>query len=131
MVHAVALPLPGSVPCMPVFPRQIAYDRLVPLSCVSLTGSGVSPGSLLQDGIVQRKIGHQSFQSGVFLLQLSQPLSLFYTYSAVLSTPAIIGLFGDADFSAGLTDCATLADQYFSLAELIDDLLWFELYSGQ
>jgi hypothetical protein len=35
-------------------------------------------------------------------------------------------LFGDSDFSAGFTNRTTPADQDFSLAELIDDLLWFE-----
>jgi len=111
---------------MPVVRIQIAFDILVPPPFVSLTGSGVSPGSLLEDGIIQRKISHQPLQPGIFLLQFPQPPGLFHPHATVLSAPAVVGLFGDTDLSAGFSNRTTLADQDFSLTKLVDDLLRFE-----
>ena len=66
-----------------------------------------------------------SFSSSLSRLACSTPMP---PYS--LRQP-VIGLFGDSDFSTGFTNSVTLADQDFSLAELVDDLLRFEYFSGQ
>ncbi len=131
MACVVALPFSDLAPCTPAVLRLILPDTPVPLSYVSSTGSGVSPSSLLQYGIVQRKVSHQPLQPAIFFLQFFQSPGLFHPHAAIPSAPAVIGLFGYPDLSAGFTDSSSLADQNFSFAQLVDDLLRFECSFGQ
>jgi len=67
------------------------------------------PPPRLQDLLLQRQLGHQPTQTTVLLLQLLHPACLFQLQTTVFLTPAIIGLFGDARFPAGLpTGCGWL-----------------------
>ena len=91
-----------------------------------MTGLKVSLGSLFKDGIIQRDISHQLLQLGVFLLQFLEPLGLLHPHATVLFTPAVIGLLGNTKLPANFTYRGVLAEQYFSLSQLVDDLFGFE-----
>lgn len=95
-----------------------------------MTGLGVSPGGFLQDSVIQRNVGYQSFKPVILLLQLLQPAGLFHPHAAVLFAPPVVSLFSDSQLSAGFTYRRSLAEQDLSLTKLVDDLLRLEYLPG-
>ena len=89
---------------MPVVPRQLMPGTQTLLLYASATGLEVSPGYLLQDSIIQRKIYHQLFQPGVFLLKFLETLCLLDPHPTIFLAPAIVGLLCDAYLLAGRAD---------------------------
>ncbi len=60
----------------------------------------------------------------------SQPLRLLYPQTAVLFTPAIVGLLGYTDLSAGFRDRDPLVDVDLGFPQLVQDLVTTtEIYS--
>src|ERR1039458_2710525 len=90
---------------------------------VAVQGLEVSLRHVLQDLLLQRQFGHQSPQTTVLLLQLLHPPCLFQLQSAVFLAPAIVGLFGDARFPAGLPHGLVVGYFDFDLPQDRDDLL--------
>jgi hypothetical protein len=72
--------------------------------------------------IVRWVTGHQLLKPGILFLQVLKLPSLFYSQTAVFSTPAIVSLLSDANLSAGFSDRDTLVDMDFSFSQLIDNL---------
>ena len=122
---------PDQLPYKPASPKHPASPVLQGLLCVFWTGLEVSLRNLFQDSVIQGKIGNQLPQPSVLFLQLFELLSLLYTHATILSPPAIVGLFGDADLSAGFTNGSPLDNQDPNLTKLVDDLLWSVYFSGQ
>ena len=81
---------------MPVVPKQLMSGTQTRLLYASSTGLEVSPGYLLQDSIIQRKISHQLFQPGVLLLKFLETLRLLDSHPTIFLAPAIVGLLCDA-----------------------------------
>ncbi len=77
---------------MPAARRRPASRELRPRPGVYGAGSEVWVGSLFQDRVVQRQIGHQLFEPGVLPLQLLEPLGLVRPKAAVLFAPAVVRL---------------------------------------
>src|SRR5271157_4347755 len=86
------------------------------------SGLEVSLRHLLQDLLLQRQLGHQSTQTTVLFLQLFQPSRLFQLQSAVLFSPAVVGLLGDPGFFAGLCEGFLVGHFDFDLPQDRDDL---------
>jgi hypothetical protein len=107
---------------MPASQKHRAYSVLESPLGVAATGLEVSPGSLLQDGVIQRQVGNQLLEAGIFFLELFKFPGLLYPHTAVFLTPSIIGLFGDADLTAGFAYAASLAEKNLSFPEFVDDL---------
>ena len=65
---------------------------------------GVSPGDLLQRGLLQLRVGQQTLQRGVLLLQVLQPFGVVGLEPAELVTPAVVRLLGDRQLAADVGD---------------------------
>ena len=92
-----------------------------PLSSV-WSGLEVSRCDVLKHGIVQCLIGHQTLESGIFLLQLFKPFVLIHFETALLLAPAIITLWRDSNLLAGLLDARSLGELHLYQAQICDDL---------
>ena len=57
-----------------------------------------------------------------FLLQLFKPVSLVYSNTTVLFAPAVVGAVANPNLLPDYGEGSSLAEQYFSLAEFINDL---------
>src|SRR5665811_1879118 len=90
---------------------------------VSSPGSEVSLGQLLQHGDVQGEVGYQLLQAQVLLLELFQTTELRGLHAPVEVLPAVVGLLGDSDLLADLTDGAAGGQVGFGVPEVPDDLL--------
>ena len=87
----VAAPRPRTLCALiPVVP--LAHGRL---PGVSLPGSEVSPGRLLQDRLIQDQIGDEFLESRVLLFQLLQPIGLVYPQTAEFLPPSVVSLVRD------------------------------------
>ena len=62
-------------------------------------GLEVSPCGFLQDQLIEGQIRHRLSQPVILLLKPLQFLQLIYAHSAILLTPAVIGLFNNSDLS--------------------------------
>src|SRR3546814_8638232 len=60
-------------------------------------GSEVSPGSLLQDQLVQRQVRYRTAKPLVLLLQVLHPSRLIGLQAAIFFAPPIVGLLADRD----------------------------------
>src|SRR5262249_40122694 len=85
-------------------------------------GLEVSPGSLLQNELVQRQIRDRLAQPAVLELKLLQALDLLDLQPAKLLTPAIVGHLAHTDLPDRLRHALALRDQNIHLAQLRDDL---------
>src|SRR3954449_12550238 len=85
-------------------------------------GLEVSPGSLLQNELVQGQVGDCPAQTTIFLLELLQALHLVGLEPTVLLTPPIIGDLAHADLADRVSDVLALRDQNVDLPQLRDDL---------
>ena len=56
--------------------------------------SEVSPGSFLQDQLVQRQVGYRPAQTGIFLLEVFHAAGLIHLQAAILLVPAIVRYLG-------------------------------------
>jgi hypothetical protein len=63
-----------------------------------------------------------AFQSSIFLFQTLQPLRLIHTQATVLLLPAILSLFGDAEFATGLDASHAFAQLILDGAQMANDL---------
>ena len=68
-------------------------------------------------------VGHNTFQSPVFLLQLLEATSLTHLHTTVLLAPPVVGLFVDAKLTNRLSDRLALTGPYLCLTKVSDDLL--------
>ena len=66
-------------------------------------GLEVSPCGFLQDQLIEGQIRHRLSQPVILLLKPLQFLQLIYAHSAILLTPAVIGLFNNSDLSSSQT----------------------------
>src|SRR5262245_10563367 len=82
----------------------------------------VSPGSLLQNELVQRQIRYGLAQPAVLKLKLLQALHLLDLQPAKLLTPAIVGNLAHTDLPDRLRHALALRDQNIHLPQLRDDL---------
>ena len=64
---------------------------LLPAS--SWTGSEVSRGDFLQDGIIQRLVSHELLEAAILTLEFLEALGLVGAKSPVVFSPTIVGLF--------------------------------------
>jgi hypothetical protein len=82
-----------------------------------------SPGLRLEHRLLEFTLGQKLLETGVFLLQLGQPICYFGLHVSVLLLPAVIGrlrhLNGASDIGKGLA----MGDQLFSCLEPAEDLL--------
>src|ERR1700756_965015 len=107
---------------------RISRDRnavaLAPAQCRhgDARGLEVSPGSLLQNELVQRQIRDRLAQPAVLELKLLQALDLLNLQPAKLLTPAIVGHLAHTDLPNRLRHALALRDQNVDLAQLRDDL---------
>src|SRR5208283_3455157 len=85
-------------------------------------GLEVSPGSLLQNELVQRQVRDRPAQTGILLLELLQALHLVGLEPAVLLPPPIIGDLAHADLADRVSDVLALRDQHINLPQLRNDL---------
>src|SRR5262249_32705879 len=85
-------------------------------------GLEVSPGSLLQNELVQRQIRDRLAQPAVLELKLLQALDLLDLQPAKLLTPTIVGHLAHTDLPDRLRHALALRDQNIHLAQLRDDL---------
>ncbi len=60
---------------------------------------------------------------GFGFLQVLELLGLFNSQATVLSTPAIVGLLGDADLPAGFGDGDTLVNVDLSFPQLVHSMV--------
>jgi hypothetical protein len=72
--------------------------------------SRVSRDSFHQDGIVQREIGNQLFQPGVFSFEVLEPVDLRCSHPTVFFSPPVTGLITSAQGFAGLTHGLALTE---------------------
>ena len=72
---------------------------------------------------IQCLVGHQTFQSPVFLLQLLEAPSLIHLHTTGLLPPPVVGLFADAKLTNGLSDRFALTGPYLCLTKVSDNLL--------
>ena len=72
---------------------------------------------------IQCLVGHQTFQSPVFLLQFLEAPSLIHLHTTVLLPPPVVGLFADAKLTNGLSDRFALTGPYLCLTKVSDNLL--------
>src|SRR3954466_6851826 len=85
-------------------------------------GSEVSPGSLLQDQLVEGEVGDRFAQALVLGLQLLHALDLVRLAAAILLTPAVIRDLGHPDGADRLHHRGALRNQNIHLAQLGDNL---------
>ena len=83
----------------------------------------MSPGSLLQDGVIQAEVSHQLLETGVLLLETLQLPRLLNPHATVFLASPVVRLLSDSDFPAGFDNVAPLAEQDLSFPQLVDDLL--------
>jgi hypothetical protein len=69
-----------------------------------LTGFRIFWDDVLQHDLVERQIGHEAFELGVFVAELLQLAGLTGLEIAVLLLPAIEALLGNADLSTEIPD---------------------------
>src|SRR5207237_10556386 len=86
-------------------------------------GSPVSPLQVLQHRNIERLLGNDLLQPGVFLLERLQPLRLALLERAVLDPPAIERLLADPKPLTRLRDRQALRLMLLRLAQLRHDLL--------
>ena len=79
---------------------------LLPAS--SWTGSEVSRGDFLQDGIVQRLVGYELLEAAVLTLQFLESLGLVGAKSSVVLPSAVVRLLGNLNCLAGRRDALAL-----------------------
>src|SRR5262249_14970716 len=117
---------PGRAPCRPGAARRgrgrARRGRARPPRPAS-PGSEVSRGGLLEDGLVQLRLGQQPLQPRVLLLQVLEAAGLVELQAAVLLAPAIVRGLGDGEVLADLGDGRTPGELDLGLAEPADDLL--------
>ena len=70
----------------------------------AVAGSEVSRGHLFENRVVERLVGHEFLQAGIFALELLQPLRLVQAETAVLLPPAVVRLLADAELLTDLRD---------------------------
>ena len=75
-----------------------------------MTGLEVSLRDFFEDRVVEGNVGHQLLQTGVLLLQVPEPPGLVDAHATVGFTPAVVGLLGDTNLSAGFSNGNTLVD---------------------
>lgn len=95
-----------------------------------MRGSGVSPGGLLEDELVQGEIRDRSAQPRVFSLKLLQALGLRDVQAPVLLAPVLAADLAYANRPCHLGYLLALAEQNVGLAQLGDDLLGAVLLRG-
>jgi hypothetical protein len=86
-------------------------------------GSGVSPGDLLEDELVEGEIRDRSTQSRVLAPELSQAFGLRDVRALVLLAPAVTADLADSGRLLHLVYLLTPAEQHLGLSGLGDDLL--------
>jgi hypothetical protein len=86
-------------------------------------GSEVSPGSLLEDQLVQCQIRHRTAKPCVLLLQLLHPSGLVDFQAVIIPEPAIIGLLRKTDPPARIGCGSALRQHDLRLTQLADELL--------
>ncbi len=69
------------------------------------------------------RFSYQLLQPGIIPLQALEPFCLLNTHTAVLFTPAVVSAAANPDLLPDYGEGSSLAEQDFSLAELVDDLL--------
>jgi hypothetical protein len=80
-------------------------------------------GGLTQDRLVQFRLGQQSLQPRVLLLQFLEPLGLVDHKAAVLFAPTVVRLLRDAEQLAHRRHALALRQFHVRLPKLIDHLL--------
>ena len=61
--------------------------------------------------------------AGVLLLQLFEPPGLIGAHATIFFAPTVVGLNTHADLSGGILCGQSLAEQYFSFPQMMDNLL--------
>jgi len=82
------------------------------------SGLGGFPGSVLQNGLLDRQIGHDAFEPLVLPFQFLQPPGLVSLQAAILPAPAVVGDSRDAGLFADLVDRFAFAQQHLNLPQL-------------
>ncbi len=90
--------------------------------CGVVPGSEVFLGQLLQHRLVERSIGEQSFQAGVFLFQLLEALGIAGLHRAIELLPAVVRRCPYLQGSADVGDGLALVEELLSGAQLADEL---------
>jgi len=78
------------------FERTSDFWSAAPGSSAPRRASGLFPEQVLQDLLIEREIGDESFQARVCVLELAPPARLMQLKAAVLVLRAIEGLLADA-----------------------------------
>src|SRR5271169_441249 len=126
--HAVSA---GSVACRVV---DSPVGTLDARSCHALPAHGsphnaavpgleVSRGDVLQHQLVQAQLSYQTLQLRVLLLQLFQPSRLVDLQTAKLLAPAVVSLFRDPHFLAGLRRQLPIRRPHLNLPQQTYNLL--------
>lgn len=76
-----------------------------------------------QREVLELLVGDQALELRVLALELLQTLDVVGLHSAVLGSPAVIGLLGDFQGFADLRDGGPLGQEPVGLPQLSDDLL--------
>jgi len=118
----------GPRQCCPTQGRQAFRSPLTLLqdrdsSAGALTSSGASLGKAFEHGLLQLGFCQKLFETGVVVLQLSQPLGLLGLYPAVLLPPAVVGRLRHNDDTADVGDGLALGNQLLGGFELTGNLL--------
>src|SRR3984957_14664872 len=87
------------------------------------SGSVVSPEGLLQDCLVELRLGQQLLQPLVLLIEFLQPLGFFGLHPAILIPPTAERLLADLQGLARLADRLARCDHPVRFTQLLDDLL--------
>ena len=95
----------------------------VPLPVVASPGSEVSRGGLLQDRLVQFRLRKKSFESSVLLLKLFELFGLIDLQATLFTTPAVVGLLGNAKLLANLRGRFSMSEGHLGFSKLVNDLL--------
>jgi hypothetical protein len=93
-------------------------------------GSGVSPGGLLENQLVEGEVGDDLSELAVLALELFQALGLGGGHPAELLAPAVVGDVTDTQGFDDLCKLLPLPEQDIGVAELSDDLFGLEPLLG-
>ena len=83
----------------------------------------MTPAQPLQHVDVEGLISHDLFETGVLLLELTQPLGVVGLHAADLAAHELPGRLGDLESACHLVDRLSLAEELVALSQLLDDLL--------
>ena len=96
--------------------------RHAPLRDVSGSGSEFSRTDFLEDGVVERLVGHELLEPSVLLLELLQALGLVESKAPLLLPPAVVRLLGNPALPDDRCHTEPLRQLDLRTSKLPDDL---------